>query len=89
MPLMYNCKTKRGPLGRGTDQSGESCHFDSNEWLEQRKLDLRGFRVSAKEYVNAVQIIGTDKSVSNDEIGKHLYGLRRKFTSSFILDRRI
>ena len=71
-PLLYNSADKRGPVGSGSDGSGKSLSFSFDKWLREENLYLKGFRIRAKKYINALQIIGTKKETPNDGTSKWL-----------------
>jgi len=66
-PIMYSTANKRGPLGSGSDGSGKSLKFSSEQWLKADNLDLKGFKIRARKYINAIQILGTKQETLNAE----------------------
>ena len=72
---MYSTANKRGPLGSGSDGSGKCLKFNGEQWIKAENLDLKGFRIRAKKYINAIQILGTKQETLNAETSKSL--LRR------------
>ena len=64
---MYNCANKRGPIGSGADASEKTVKFCTHEWRKADDLVLKGFRVWAKKYINALQFMGKQKSCANGE----------------------
>ena len=71
-PIMYSTANKRGPLGSGSDGSGKSLKFSSEQWLKADNLDLKGFKIRARKYINAIQILGTKQETLNAETSKSL-----------------
>ena len=67
VPIIYMSANKRGPVGGNTDDT-PACRrtfFNSFSWLKSENLVLKGFRLRASKYIDAIQIIGS-KNYPND-----------------------